>query len=107
MAENLRLLNFQVLVFFSVSFFFLRLCLSFLFLSSFSGCDFGSVFLPCVFCPCRAVAEIFRLYSFVLCVFCSCQAMFSCLVPFVFVRLCSLVRWLKFSSCGLAVFCSG
>ena len=85
--------------FFSVSFFFLRLCLSFLFLFSFSvcgflcqavflffffllfftGCGFGSVFLSCVLC--------------------SCQAVFSCLVPFVF------VRWLNFLGCGLAVFC--
>ena len=42
------------------------------------SCGFGSVFLSCVLC--------------------SCKAMFSCLVSFVF------VRRLKFSSCGLAVF---
>lgn len=42
-------------------------------------CGFGSVFLSCVLC--------------------SCQAVFSCLVPFVF------VRWLNFLGCGLAVFC--
>lgn len=71
----------------------------------FSGCGFGSVFLSCVLCPCQAVVEIFMLYSFVLCVLCSCQAMLFCLVPFVFVRLCSFVECLKFSSCGLAVFC--
>lgn len=45
----------------------------------FSGCGFGSVFLSCVLC--------------------SCQAVFSCLVPFFF------VRWLNFLGCGLAVFC--
>lgn len=102
-------------VFLSVSFFsqvlsfFVRLWFYFFCsLSLFQAVVLVLFFLPCVFCHCQAVAEIFMLYSFVLCVLCSCQAMPFCLVPFVFVRLCSFVRWLKFSSCGLALFfCSG
>lgn len=96
--------------FFSVSFFFLRLCLSFLFLFFFSVCGFlffGSLLSGCGFL-CQAVVLFFcsLLFSgcgfgsvFLSCVLCSCQAVFSCLVPFVF------VRWLNFLGCGLAVFC--
>ncbi len=117
--------------FFSVSFLFLSLWFSFLVLFSFSvcgflcqavvlffcslffsGCGFGSVFLSCVLCSCQAVFfALVRLWScgfgsvFLSCALCPCQAMFFCLVSFVFVRLCSFVGWLKFSSCGLAVFC--
>lgn len=93
--------------FFSVSFLFLSLWFSL------SGCGFiffcSLLFFQAVvlvlFFFCLVSFALVRLWScgfgsvFLSCVLCSCQAVFSCLVPFVF------VRWLNFLGCGLAVFC--
>lgn len=85
--------------FFSVSFFFLRLCLSFLFLFFFSVCDFlffwfSSLRLWFSLSGCGFI--FFVLFSFQAVVL----VLFSCLVSFALVRLCSLVLCLLSLSGG-------
>ena len=103
-AKNFRLCFFVRLLNFSGSGFFCFFLLSQVvsFFSVFFSLSQSVVFFVRLWFYFFCSLLFFRLwfwFCFLSCVLCSCQAVFSCLVPFVF------VRWLNFLGCGLAVFC--